>query len=464
MVSTWYSYRNRRVCSIINVKTLVKITKGVLYGSEDKIFTSFSKDTRTISKGDVYIGIKGENYDGNNFYQEAFDKGAIGCILNETTCINDYQDKTIILVKDTIKALQDIAKYYLDLKGPKVIAITGSVGKTSTKDMIYDVLKQEYSVLKTEGNYNNHIGLPLTILKLKDENILLLEMGMSNKGEISLLSKIAKPDIAIINNIYPVHIESLGSMENILKAKLEILAGLKENGILVLNNDNEYLRNFNKKGLTIRTYGIHTKSDIRPQEVIYKESSAIIRIDNVQIEIAVPTQGYVSNALAAYTIGELFKIKGSNIKKGLENFKLSAERLEVTKIKGITIINDAYNASGASMKNGLDYLMNIESNRHIAILGDMWELGEYNRDIHQEVGKYTIEKKIDILIAIGRNAKYIYDVAKGKIESYYFKTKEDSYEFINKLIKKGDALIIKASHGMKFTELVDKIKENIYAK
>ena len=446
---------------MLDVKTILKITNGTLYsGDKSLICTSFNKDTRTIKSGDTYIGIKGDNFDGNEFYKEAFSKGANVCILDEASkSFLKKNENTIILVKDTIKALQDMAKYYLEEKKPKVIALTGSVGKTSTKDMIYSVLKNEYSVLKTEGNYNNHIGLPLTILKLQDEEILLLEMGMNSLGEISLLSNLVKPDIAIITNIYSVHIGKLGSMENILKAKLEILDGLKENGFLILNNDNKYLREFNKNNITIKTYGINYDSDVKCENIHYEENRASFDIDNITININIPTEAFISNALVAYSVGKLLYIDKAKIKQGLENFELSEKRLEVISIKGIKIINDSYNAGSESIKNGIDYLLNIKANRHIAILGDILETGDYSREIHEDVGKYIIEKNMDVLIAIGNDALYIYNEVNGKIaNSYYFSSKEESYKFLVEFLKKEDVILIKASNGMKFWEITEFLK------
>jgi len=230
----------------ILVKDIIKICNGKLIcGNEEEVCENFSKDTRTIEKGDIYLGIKGEKFNGSTFYKQAFEKGASGCILQDIEIseeeTNEYKDKFIIIVKDVVKALQELAIYKRSLYNIPVIAVTGSVGKTSTKDIIAGVMSTKYNVLKTEGNYNNEIGLPLTILKLKEHNAVVLEMGMSAFGEISLLTNIAKPTTAVITIIGTSHIGELGSIENILKAKLEILEGLEQNGSLIINNDNELL-------------------------------------------------------------------------------------------------------------------------------------------------------------------------------------------------------------------------------
>ena len=234
---------------MIYVKDLIEVCNGkLLCGDINLPLNNFSKDTRLINKDDVYIGIKGESFDGNKFYKDALDKGASVCILDNIDEVDDkYKDKTIVKVEDTIKAIGLLAKYKRSLYNIPVVAVTGSVGKTSTKDMIAAVLSTEYKVLKTEANYNNHIGLPLTILKLTDEDILVVEMGMNHFGEISLLTNIAKPTGCVITNIGTSHIGNLGSRENILKAKLEILEGLDKNGFVLINNDNDLLHEWAKK-------------------------------------------------------------------------------------------------------------------------------------------------------------------------------------------------------------------------
>ena len=257
---------------MIYVKDIIdKFNGKLLCGDINLVLDNFSHDTRTIQEGDIYVGIKGESFDGNRFYKDALEKGAKACILDNID-VNDipleYKDRTIVLVEDSLKCIQDLARYKRSLYDIPVVGITGSVGKTSTKDMIYAVLSTKYKVLKTEGNNNNHIGLPFTILRLKDEDIMVIEMGMNNFGEISFLTNIAKPTIAVITNVGTAHIGNLGSRENIMKAKLEIIEGL--NGPLIINNDNdilhdniEYIRSLNK----IITIGIDNDSDYMAKDI-----------------------------------------------------------------------------------------------------------------------------------------------------------------------------------------------------
>ena len=303
----------------ITVEDIIKVCNGkLLCGNIETICENFSKDTRRINIGDIYLGIKGERVNGSIFYEEALNKGAKGCVLQDVEIkeeiIKRYSDRIIIIVENVVKALQELAKFKRDLYNIPVIGITGSVGKTSTKDIIGSVMAEKYNVLKTQGNYNNEIGLPFTILGLKDHNAMVLEMGMSALGEIDLLTKIAKPTTAIITNIGSSHIGELGSRENILKAKLEILNGLQENGKLFINNDNDLLYKWNtEKNLkNVVTYGIDAKSDIQAYDIkIYEnESNFKVKIDNREYTVKVPVGGkhFIYNSLGAIGIGLTYNI------------------------------------------------------------------------------------------------------------------------------------------------------------
>ena len=318
----------------IYVKDIINKFNGkLLVGDENLILENISKDTRTINKGDIYIGIKGETFDGNKYYQEALDKGAICCILDniDEVDISKYQDKTIVKVDNTIKCLQELAEYKRSLYNIPVIAVTGSVGKTSTKDIIYEVVKTKYKTLKTEGNQNNHIGLPLTILKLKDEEALVTEMGMNHLGELSVLANIVKPTIAVITNIGTAHIGNLGSRENILKAKLEITEPLSKENTLIINNDNDLLHKEYDKlkdKYNIITIGIDNKSNYNATNIKDNIFSSTFNIDNDNININVGSTAFIYNSLVAYAVGKQLNIDSTNIIKAINNFKLSHHRLE----------------------------------------------------------------------------------------------------------------------------------------
>ena len=467
-----------------DVNKIIEICNAnVAFGNTEIKCEEFSKDTRTIQPGDVYIGIKGENFDGNMFYENALENGAAVCILQGDITISEevkekYKDRCVVIVEDTIKALQQIAAYKRSLYNIPVIAITGSVGKTSTKDIVASVVGTEFNVLKTQGNLNNHIGLPMTILGLKNHNALVVEMGMNNLGEISVLSKIAKPNIAIITNVGTAHIGNLGSRENILKAKLEILDGMDENGILIINNDNDLLHKWAEEyngPITVFTYGIEEKSNVNALNIqLFENKSECTVIEDVskaqtvfgtknteknQEEIIIPIGGnhFVLNALCSVAVGKILNISFENIKKGIYNFSLSKNRMELlTTSNNITIINDSYNANYDSMKAGIEYLAKTSANRKIAVLGDMLELGEFSEELHTKVGEVVAENKIDILVTVGKMAQYIANVAKqGNVEVHECENNQQAIELLKSIIIKNDIIYLKASNGMRFKEIVD---------
>ena len=455
----------------LKVEDILKVTNGkLIIGNEKLECENFSKDTRSIQKGDTYIAIKGEKFDGNIFWKEAFKNGA-DCIIIQDIEFSDeelkeFENKTIIKVEDTMQALYKIASYKREINNIPVVAITGSVGKTSTKDMISSVVSQKYKTLKTIGNNNNNIGLPFTILRLKDEEIMILEMGMNHFGEIHLLSNIAKPNICVITNIGTSHIGNLGSKENILKAKLEILDGA-DNPTIIINNDDKLLHKWyleNKDNRKIITYGIENKSDIMAKDMILdqEESRYKCNIDGKEIDVEVPIAGrhFVLNSLCATTVGITLNIDINKIITGIKNVELTKKRMDIKEINGIKVINDAYNASPEAMKASLNYLSSFKNNRKIAVLGDMFELGKYSEKLHKLVGEYVCENNIDILVCAGENAKLIADEAlkngMKKEKVFYLKEKDKALELLRKITKTGDVVLFKASNGMKFYELADK--------
>lgn len=454
----------------MKVKDILKVTNGkLLAGNENIECENFSKDTRTINEGDIYIGIKGEKFDGSKLWDEALEKGAKAVIVEnieiEKDKLQKYADKAIIKVENTLEALYKLAEYKRSLYDIPVIAITGSVGKTSTKDIIANVISTKYKTLKTEGNNNNNIGLPMTILKLKDHEALVVEMGMNHFGEISLLTKIAKPTIAVITNIGTSHIGNLGSRENILKAKLEILEGM-DKPILVINNDNDLLHDWyekNKEKIEIHTVGIENQSEINAKEIKLKEESSefTAKTKQEEIKVNVPVGGthFVYNSLCAIAIGKLLDISTENIIKGISTFELTKKRMDIKKLdNGAIIINDSYNASYESMKASIEFLAKHTGERKIAVLGDMFELGEYTKELHEKVGKEIVKNKIDVLICSGEYSKYIIEKVKNSsTKTFYYENKEQIVEKLQKELKNGDVVLVKASNAMKFYEICQKL-------
>ncbi len=458
----------------LTVKQIVEVTKGqLIQGNQDFLCKNFSKDTRTIQKGDIYIAIKGQTFDGNLFWKEALEKGAEAVIVSNFSYtkeeLEQFKHRTIIKVEDTLEALYQIARLKRSLYSIPVIAITGSVGKTSTKDIVANVVSQKYTTLKTIGNNNNNIGLPFTILTLQNEEAMVLEMGMNHLGEIRLLTSIAKPDICIITNIGTSHIGNLGSRENILKAKLEILEG-SDNPTVIVNNDNDLLHDWQQKNrnkFTIMTYGIYESSDRKAENICLQEnySQFTCKIQEKDVQVTVPVGGehFILNSLCAISVGEILNIEPEKIQKGIEEFQLTKKRMDITELEnGIKIINDTYNASLESMQASLKYLSQWKDKRKIAILGDMLELGEYSQKLHEQVGKEVYQNHVDILMCCGDKAKYIAQEAKkmGMEAVDYFEHKEEMIRKLKDIIIAGDVVLFKASNGMKFYTLVEELIAN----
>ena len=442
---------------MLYVSDIIREGNGILLqGDSSLALGDFSKDTRTIKEGDIYVGIKGENFDGNKFYLDALEKGAIGCILDniEGDIPDKYKDRFVVKVNNSLECIQNLARYKRSLYDIPVIGVTGSVGKTSTKDMIYSVLKEKYRVLKTEGNNNNHIGLPFTILRLKDEDAMILEMGMNNLGEISLLTNIAKPTIGVITNIGTAHIGNLGSRENIMRAKLEIVEGLS--GPLVINMDNDMVYNnidYIKSLNDVITIGIDSNCDYKAYNI--KENKFMI--DGVEFESPIGNRAFIYNSITAYVVGKLCDVEIDKIKKGIKYLELSGNRLEYKKAKcGAILIDDTYNASLDSIKSSLEILRK-EDGRKIAVIGDVLELGDYSREIHEEIGKVLFDSGLDYIVTVGNDTlysdKYLKDNGYKNIK--HFNKESDSYEFLDQLLKEGDKVLLKGSHGINLKNIVN---------
>lgn len=460
---------------IIVLDILKKCNGKLLVGNKESICDNFKTDTRHIQTGDTFVGIKGENFDGNMLYEEAFFKGASTCILQCVNITKDklekYSDKNIIIVQNTIDALGKLAKYKRSLFDIPVIGITGSVGKTSTKDIIASVVSKKYNTLKTEGNLNSQVGLPLTILRLKKEHeAAVIEMGMNHKGEIEYLSNIAKPTISVITNVGSSHIGNLGSRENILKAKLEILTGMNKDGIFIYNNDNDML--FNNKELFEKyknvNFGIDNESDIMANNISILQDKSIFdaKFNNNIHTIIVPISGkhFVYNSLCATAVGLQLNISIQAISDGIKEFSLTKNRMEIKNFNNnISVINDSYNASYDSMKAALEFLGGFKDKTKIAVLGDMLELGEYSDEIHFNVGKCVYENNIDILITVGDNSKKIAEGAKkrGMLKENIkcVDSKKEALDILKKSIFSNLTILLKASNSMNFIDLYNNLLE-----
>ena len=446
------------------INEIIKSTNGLLLKGNNLLVKDFSIDTRTINKGEMYISLKGDNNDGNDFIESAIKKGCSGVIFSGNIDENIIKENNIIFIKveDTTVALQQMAKYKRSKYNIPVVAITGSVGKTSTKDIISSVMSKKYNVLSTKGNLNNHIGLPLTLLGLDNHDAMCIEMGMNHFKELSLLTNILKPTLAVITNIGTAHIGNLGSRENILKAKLEILEGLTTKQVIV-NNDNDLLHNWNKKNnyYEVTTYGIKNKSDYIANNIILNLDNSTFDIkvnDKIHnIEIDVPGEHFIYNALCAISVGNLLNIDMLDIIDGIKDFKLSSKRMEIRKANDITLLIDCYNANYDSMKSAIEVLGKFK-NRKIAVLGDMLELGEYSEELHTKIGNVIDENNINILITVGNYSKYIYENSNID-KKYKCKDNKEAIEILKNITKNDDIILFKASNSMNFIEIVNNYAE-----
>lgn len=430
-------------------------------------------DSRQVGPGYLFIATRGERVDGHSFIDSVFEKGAIGVICEKAPA---NPCGAYILVEDSFQALKDVAEYYRRQLDIKVVGITGSVGKTSTKEFIASVLSKKFRVLKTEGNFNNEVGLPLTVLKIrKDCEVAVLEMGISDFGEMHRLSKIARPDICVITNIGQCHLENLGTKDGILKAKTEIFDFMNKDGGVCLNGDDDKLVSVTAvNGRRPLFFGMDEGNAVYATDYENRGlegSRAVIHI-NVGNEAAfsavipLPGEHMVYNALAAAAVGTMLGLTPKQIQDGLEDVEPVGGRSHVIRTSSLIIIDDCYNANPVSMKAAIDLLAQASDTRRVAILGDMFELGENENALHWEVGEYAADKDIDVVICIGKLCKSMADGAKNVDNSkscvHYFADKESMVSQLGELICAGDTVLVKASHGMHFEELIHEIKTQAF--
>lgn len=446
----------------ISITEIKDYTNGIIVKNNGESFvTKISIDNRDINDKTLFVPIIGLVHDGHKFMEGAYDAGCRSFICDVNHDF-DKEDINLVKVSDTTLAFASIAKGYRNKFDIPLVAITGSVGKTSTKDIINSVLSVRYNTIKTIGNLNNEIGVPKTLFTItNDTELAVVEMGMDHKGEIDYLSKLASPDVAVITNIGMSHIMNFDNQDGIFKAKMEIVNGLKDNGLLIVNGDDKYLSTLrdNNHSYELITYGFDSSNDIYCSNYkIYDDYSMFTCIYNdneYNFKLGSIAKHNIGNALIAIVLGFRYGLTYDEIKKGLIDIDFSNNRLDIIKTSKYTIINDTYNSSYDSVMSALEVLNSFKT-RKVAILGDIFELGDYSLDIHKKIGNNL---KCDVLIAIGDNAKYISDEALDSIESYYFPTKEDFYDKISAILKEGDTILVKASRRMEFDKIVDELKE-----
>lgn len=453
----------------ITINNIVKACEGILYYEnkevQEKEATAVVIDSRLVKEGAVFIAVKGERVDGHSFISQVFEKGAMAVICEE---LPKEPVGPCVLVKDSLKALKDLAKFYRSTFTIPVVGITGSVGKTSTKEFISGVLSAKYKVGKTQGNFNNEIGLPLTVLGIREEHqVAVLEMGISDFGEMHRLSEIAKPDICVLTNIGQCHLENLRDRDGVLKAKTEIFDFMNPEGFICVNGDDDKLSSLRAQWKEqLITFGRDSANDVRAcKERVRGLRGSICDIEGkihlTDLMISLPGEHMVLNALAAASVASILGLTEEEIKIGITKVEAVSGRSNIIELKDIILIDDCYNANPVSMKSAIDLLAKAEG-RKIAVLGDMFELGEREKELHYEVGAYAADK-VDYLICVGQLALHMYEGAqdhkKKGIELFYIEEKERVFSAIEKIRKPQDTFLIKASHGMGFAEIVSWIEK-----
>ncbi|HAT4306842.1 TPA: UDP-N-acetylmuramoyl-tripeptide--D-alanyl-D-alanine ligase [Clostridium perfringens] len=449
----------------LNLQEIVKATKGALLKEADvKEIKAVSTDTRKIEEGTMFIALKGENFNGNNYVLDAFNKGAKIAIVDEVKCdLNELkEDVALIKVENTGRALMDLAKFYREKLGLKVVGITGSAGKTSTKDLVAAVLSDKYKVFKTKGNFNNEIGLPLMILELDSTyDVAILEMGMRGLGQIRELAEIASPDLGIITNIGISHIEILKTRENILKAKMEIATFFDKNNTLVVCGNDDFLGALPEAEYKIVKTGVGENFEIGAKNIVLEELSSKFTVYDGEKEeefsLDMPGEHNISNLMLGIAIAKELGVSFEEMKRGLKNIEATSMRLELIKKDGFSILNDCYNSSPVAVKSAIDVMKNIEGKRRIAVLGTMRELGHKSEEAHEEIGKYAKENGIEKVLCFG-------DFSENIKEGYgegctVYKNKEELINDLLNIICEGDIILVKASRSLKFEEITKALLE-----
>lgn len=447
---------------MFSTSEIAEVTGGKLIG-EDVEVSGVSTDTRAIERGDLFIAIRGENFNGNDFVAAAAEKGAAAAL-----CDGDVTaDIPVIYTRDSRTAQLFLARYYRGKFPVKLCGVTGSVGKTSTKDMVYAVLSAKYNTLKTEGNFNNDIGLPRTLFRLNESyGAAVIEMGMSAPGEISQLSRTAHPDAAIITNIGYCHIENLKTRENILRAKLEILDGMPEGAPLIINGDDEYLGTLSgdRLGRRLIRYGLGADCDVMAGNIVHtpdgERFELIAEGKRYEAKLNIVGEHHIMNALAAFCAGREFGMEAEEIIPAFLNYEASGMRQRIERRGDITVILDCYNASPTSMRSALSVLGSIKSERKIAVLGDMLELGDMSGQLHKMIADY-IRLNADACFLYGREMTACRDALTGSgVEVFHSEDKESLTNQLNEYLAEGDAVLFKGSRGMKMEEIAEKVQRS----
>lgn len=450
------------------LETIAKIVGGnlVTISMKDKVVEGVSTDTRDIKVQNLFIPLVGEKFDGHNFVFDAIQKGAIATLWDKKHP-TPYLDAGIIIVDDTLKAYQKLANSYLSATGAKVIGITGSNGKTGTKDILASILEEKFRVHKTAKNLNNDIGLPKTIMEMDlDDEAVVLEMGMDSFGDIRTLTNIAKPDIAVITNIGDSHLQELGTKENIARAKFEILEGLKPDGVFIFNNDDDILREVIKEFTIpqkVIKIGTREDSDVIIRPIRSDEEGSSFSIGEYAYSIPFIGKHQIYNVSVAIAIAGLMGMNYADIVRGLAKVKLTGMRMELMHLPSFDILNDCYKSNPQSLTSCIETVYSMRGYKNkILILSDMLELGENERKLHFAVGEKIDRNKIDYVICIGDLAKEIYNGANRNFNVnniFHFDTNEEVVKKVKEILSQDTLIMVKGSRGMKLEKIIDMLKE-----
>lgn len=462
----------KEAMGMLTTEEIIAATGGRIIhgGHEHAVFTGVSIDSRTIKEGDLFIALKGQRFDGHDFLADAMRKGN-GAIVSAPTAVT-VKGKTVLQVKDTLKALQDIAHSVRMKKRITVIGITGTNGKTTTKELIASILEKDHKVIKTSGNLNNHIGLPLSLLRVDDgDEFAVLEMGASLKGDIKQLCDIADPDYGVITNIGPGHLEGFGSLEGVRSAKLELFDSVRT---IVVNGDDDFLmegilQRSGRGGPDIITFGITSPADVRAEHIVFEERRSVFNLcmrDGKRTEVAVNAGGKANiyNALAAASVCSELGTGITHIKKGIESFAGVPMRLEIKELFGATVISDVYNANPASMKEAVNELVRLKKNKAIAVLGDMLELGAYAEEEHRKLGKWMSALPVDFFIAMGpmmARAAEEFSANNGlqQKRAVIVENPSEARRAMLNSCSAGDTVLVKGSRGMRMEKVLEEDHE-----
>ena len=424
----------------------------------DTAITSVERDSREIKGGSLFLAIKGGRVDGHDFIEKCFDSGAV-CAICEA--VPENPSKPCILVPSTLDAVKKIGRAYREKFDIPIVGVSGSVGKTSTKEMLYAVLSQKYRTHKTQGNLNNDLGVPLTLLQMpEDAQAAVIEMGISGFGEMTRLAEMAQPTVCVLTIIGCCHLENLGDRDGVLRAKTEMFIHARDGAAFILNGDDDKLSTVESvQGRRPIFFGLDRKNDCFAENIKNNGEGGVsctLCFDGKRLDVTIPAIGsyMVSNALAAVAVGRLLGLSDEQLKNGVEAYKTVGSRANVINANGIRIIDDCYNANPTSVKASLDTLMNF-GGRKVAVLGDMKELGSNELSLHFDTGAYAKEIGVDSVIAVGPLAK---ELARGA-DGEWFESIDALKEKLGSLVKEGDTVLVKASHSMQFEKIVEFLKK-----